>query len=137
LETFAALNRALSASKWVSGVLSIPPTLRRLADDSAYVARIVAGEFADLALGAQPWRCPDCQTTDHGPLDDCAPYCDDCRRHHAADLKCTAREMRLDSERRDREARARVEAFAAERGVPVEKVGALMLQELRRAGGAR
>ena len=103
-ETFGALVLALGVSKWVTGRLNVPPTLRRLVSDSAYVQRIVAGEFAAAATDA--WRCAQCATT-HPPLEDCPTKCRGCGGYHPGLIRCG---KLWDLERREqrlREAEAR------------------------------
>ena len=128
-ETFGVLVEQLACSKWTSGQLSVPPTLRRLVDDSVYRDRILRGEFR--ALGAR-WQCPECHA-DHQAHADCPPQCDDCGRHHDPEIACLQRQQREHREQQEQENRARLEAVAAERGLSVEEAEEQRRAEARRA----
>jgi hypothetical protein len=83
---FAAIVQTLGSSRYLDAEsgLKQPPTLRRLLDDPALRARVLAGEF-----GGDPsaWRCPDCRSR-HEAIADCPPACRGCRRHHPASEFC-------------------------------------------------
>jgi hypothetical protein len=133
IETFGALVMALGTSKWVSGQLSVPPTLRRLIGDAPYQRRIIAGEFA--ATSTDAWRCAQCKSH-HPPLDDCPPKCRGCHGHHPTDRSCGALAALESHERHERERaeaeaadRARAEALAAERGISAADANAVLREE--------
>lgn len=87
IEAFDDLTEALATSKWIDGVLQVPPTLRRLVSDGAYRDRIIAGEFRAPAI---KWRCRDCGHT-HRAHDVCPPKCEHCRQRHDSSLRCYAK----------------------------------------------
>jgi hypothetical protein len=113
LDTFGRLLDQLSGSKWISGQLHTPPTLRRLVGDRSYVDRIVAGEFT--AVGAR-LRCPDCEGS-HSLIDACPPRCRGCGQAHRTDVHCQWLASLEAREAREAELVARVQSLAGERGI--------------------
>jgi hypothetical protein len=83
-ETFCKLTVALFESKWLSERMNIPPTLRRLLDDQAYTAKVIAGTYRDPQ---RTWQCPDCKLG-HSPLDGCPPKCRACLTGHSPGYVC-------------------------------------------------
>jgi hypothetical protein len=127
-DEFGALIEALGRSKWVAGPLNIPPTLRRLVDDRAYRQRILNGEFA-APMGV--WRCAQC-TGAHPAIETCPPKCRGCDGHHPGLARCRKLydlEQQEENERRQADARARVEAVATERGLSYEDARAALQAE--------
>lgn len=99
VETFAQLAAELRRSKWVSGRMNTPPTLRRLVSDRAYVDRVIRGEFRDTALRSD---CPDCQL-DHALTAECPPVCRACNRPHTPGYQCSYLRNLEDRERAERD----------------------------------
>jgi hypothetical protein len=99
LETFGALVRALSCSKFRNperfNLTGGTPTLRRLLAKPEFADRIIRGEFRDPALAPS---CAQCQA-DHDFLEGCPPVCVDCERHHLESYFCDARRRREEAAR--------------------------------------